>query len=209
VAQLQFDTQRNYLQTLADLGWMDEGGNFVPGLLETEAVRRRGDLNFEREGAIRNVTEGAMRGGTVFSGRRAFNQSQAQRPYDAALANLETTLGRELGTRYSNLGDLTRQFELSRNQLIAEAVQRYQQSLLGGPAGMQNFGDTSEHGRLPSDAEDDALLQQQNDPWANLQNMSQAQGNAIASAINPAQIRNVLALMAQEAQKKKGGSKKK
>lgn len=135
IAQLQFDANRKYLETLADLGWMDEAGNFIPGLLETEAVRRRSDLGFERDAAIRMALEGSQRGGTVFSGRRAWNQAQAQRPYDAALANLETTLGRELGLRYGQLGDITRQFELGRQQLIAEAAQRFAAQQQGGPAG--------------------------------------------------------------------------
>jgi len=135
VAQLAHDTQAQYLQQLQDLGWMDANGQFIPGLLETEAVRNRSEIGRQRDLTLQNIMEGSVRGGTVFSGRRAQLQAQGQQPYDAALANLETVLGRETGKRYQNLGDLTRQFELSRNSLVADAAERYQNSLLGGPAG--------------------------------------------------------------------------
>jgi hypothetical protein len=133
VAQLRQQTQSQYMQALGELGFMDEAGNFIPGTLETEAVRQRADIGRQREAALQQVLEDAVRGGTVFSGRRAERTAKAQTPYDAALANLETVLGRQIGERYSSLGDLTRQFELNRNALIADAAARYQASLEGGP----------------------------------------------------------------------------
>jgi len=143
IAQLQFDTQAKYMSLLQDLGFMDDKGQFMPGLLETEAVRRRSDIGFERDLALQQVVENAVRGNTVFSGRRAQNQAQTQRPYDAALSNLETTLGRELGGRYQQLGDLTRGFELNRNSMISEAAERIRQSLLGGPVGDSGGNDNT------------------------------------------------------------------
>jgi hypothetical protein len=135
VAQLAFDTQSRYAQLLQELGFVDEQGRFIPGLLETEALRRRAELSRGRELALQDVIEGAVRGGTVFSGRRAKLTAQAQEPYDAAIAQIGTVLGRELSARYGQLSDLTRQFELTRNMLIAEAAERIAERLRGMPVG--------------------------------------------------------------------------
>jgi hypothetical protein len=78
VAQLQFDTQRQYASLLQELGFMDESGSFIPGTLETGATRQRTELQRQRELQLQQVVENAVRGGTVFSGRRAKLQAQAQ-----------------------------------------------------------------------------------------------------------------------------------
>ena len=134
IAQLQQQTQSQYRNTMRDLGWVNDQGQFIAGNHETQAIRDRAEINRQRELKLQDIIEGAVRGGTVFSGRRAQLQEQGIQPYDVALSNLETKLGRDLSSRYESLGELTRGFELSRNQLIADAAARYQASLEGGPA---------------------------------------------------------------------------
>lgn len=135
VAQLAFDTQSRYANLLQELGFVDDQGNFLPGTLETEAVRQRSELERQRGLGQQDVVEGAVRGGTVFSGRRAQLAAQSAQPFDAAIAELGTRLARELAGRYQGLGDLTRQFELGRNQLVAEAAERIKAGLLAQQAG--------------------------------------------------------------------------
>jgi hypothetical protein len=143
VAQLQNQTQQQYLNYLQDLGWIGDNGQFTPGNLETQAIRDRAEIARQRDLKLQDIIEGAVRGGTVFSGRRAQLQQQGVQPFDTAAGNLETTLSRELSKRYEGLGDLSRQFELSRDQLVADAAARYAASLQGGPAG---GGDVSTDG---------------------------------------------------------------
>lgn len=130
VAQLQYDTQSRYAQLLQELGFVGDSGQFMPGTLETEATRQRYDLERQRDLSLQEVIEGAVRGGTVFSGRRAQNQAQAQQPFDSAISELTTRLSRELANRYQGLGDITRQFELGRGSLLAEASERIKAALL-------------------------------------------------------------------------------
>ncbi len=135
VAQLQHQTQSQYMNLLQELGFMDEQGNFIPGTLETEAVRQRAELERQRGLSLQDVLENAVQRGTVFSGRRAKLTAQAQQPFDTGIANVGTVLSRELAKRYQGLGELTSQFELGRNMLISEAAQRIKESLMGGPMG--------------------------------------------------------------------------
>jgi len=140
VAQLQFDTQSRYASLLQELGFMDDSGQFMPGTLETDASRQRGELERQRELGLQDVIENAVRGGTVFSGRRAKLQSQTQQPFDSAIAELTTRLSRELANRFQGVGGLTQQFELGRNQLLAEAAERIKMGLMGGPVGGEDGG---------------------------------------------------------------------
>lgn len=135
VSQLQFDTQSQYARLLQEIGFMGPGGEFMPGTLETDAIRQRAEVERQRELALQDVIEAAVRGGTVFSGRRAKNTAQAQQPFDAAIGELTTRLSRELAGRYQSLAGLTQQFEIGRNMLIAEAAERAKAALLGGPVG--------------------------------------------------------------------------
>ena len=139
VAQLQQQTQAQYLDTLRDLGWINDQGQFVAGNLETQAIRDRAEINRQREMKLQDIIEGAVRGGTVFSGRRAQLQEQGVQPFDVALGNLETRLGRDISSRYENLGELTRGFELSRNALLAQAAERYAAAQQGGPAAAPDY----------------------------------------------------------------------
>jgi len=146
VAQLQFDTQSRYASLLQELGFIDDSGQFMPGTLETDASRQRGELERQRELGLQDVIENAVRGGTVFSGRRAKLQSQTQQPFDSAIAELTTRLSRELANRFQGVGGLTQQFELGRNQLLAEAAERIKMSLMGGPVGGEDDGVSGQAG---------------------------------------------------------------
>lgn len=142
VAQLAFDTQRQHAQLLQELGFVDAEGNFMPGTLETEAVRQRSELERQRQLTLEEVIGNAVRGGTVFSGRRAKLQSDAQQPFDAAISELTTRLSRELASRFQGISGLNQQFEIGRNMLLAEAAERIKAALMGGPVG----GDSADPG---------------------------------------------------------------
>jgi hypothetical protein len=140
VAQLAFDTQSRYASLLQELGFIDDAGTFLPGTLETDAARQRADLERQRGLALDEVVNNAIRGGTVFSGRRAQRTAETQQPFDAAVTELTTRLSRELANRFQGISGLTQQFELGRNMLLSEAAERIKQSLMTGPVGGEEGG---------------------------------------------------------------------
>lgn len=144
VAQLAQATQAKYLDYLKALGYADQTtGKLIPGTLETEAIRQRYELNRQLLEAQRDVNEGAMRGGTVFSGRRAQLMGLKTDPIYAALANVDTDLQRAIGEQLQGIGTLNSQFTVDRNLLIAEAAERARQrAIQSAAAGGGGGGDT-------------------------------------------------------------------
>jgi len=127
-AQLAQAAQQKHLDLLQQLGYMDPStGQIIPGTLETEAVRQRYELNRQLQEEQRNVDEAAMRGGTVFSGRRAQLQGLRTEPYYQRLANVETDLARQMAEGLQGIGNIQSQFTVDRNVLIAEAAERARQ----------------------------------------------------------------------------------
>ena len=135
VAQLVHGTNTSYANILKELGFLDETGKFLPGTLETQAARDRFELERQRELARRSVDEGAMRGNTVFSGRRAKLLDDASSPYDTGIANLGTQLSQALAQRYGDLGNVTKEFELQRNLLLSDAAERIAALIAAKPVG--------------------------------------------------------------------------
>lgn len=135
IAQLQQRISSQYAGILRELGFVDSEGNFTQGLLETEAARQRAELERQQALAREQVTQNAQRGGTVFSGRRAVLQAQAEQPYVSGLANLETQLSQAIGDRYTQASDLMRQFTVDRDALIAAAAQRAHSRIMQNPVG--------------------------------------------------------------------------
>lgn len=124
IAQQRFQAQKNYLSVLQDLGYVDDAGNFIPGLIETEAVRQRQELNRQLGLAETGVDEDATRGGTVFSGRRVQNRQRASEPIVNQLAQLETDVPRLISQRYQEAQDVLRDFELQQNIILADLAAR-------------------------------------------------------------------------------------
>lgn len=135
VAQLAQNIRSQYAGTLRDLGYLNDQGGFVPGMLEIEAARQRAELQRQQELAREQVTHGAIRGNTVFSGRRAVLQAQAEHPLVAAQAQIESQLAGAIGDRYRQATDLLRQFTVDRDLLIAEAANRAAQRIQATPVG--------------------------------------------------------------------------
>lgn len=135
VAQLQQNINSQYATVLRDLGFLDADGNFVPGALELEAARRRAELGYQQDLAKQQVTNDSLRRGTIFSGRRAVLQAQAEQPYVSALAQLQSGLSSSLGDRYRQAEDLMRQFNVDRDVLIASAAERAANRIIANPVG--------------------------------------------------------------------------
>lgn len=146
VAQLSQSINSQYAGVLRDLGFLDADGNFVPGALEMAAARQRHQLQYQQGLARDQVTQNAARGGTVFSGRRAVLQAQAEQPYVTGLAELESGLSGQLGDRYRQATDLMRQFTVDRDALIAAAADRAAQRIMANPVGNAPVGVSSSTG---------------------------------------------------------------
>jgi hypothetical protein len=106
VSDLRAQFARDYADTLQQLGYMDDAGNIIPGLVETEAGRQRSALGYSRGLAERGVNEAAQREGTLFSGRLGDRIAEAAHPYVTSLAQLEENLPRQLGTLTNRAQDL-------------------------------------------------------------------------------------------------------
>lgn len=130
-AQHQF--QQTYFDILQQLGFIGDDGQFVPGLVETQAARQRADLQRSQALAAEGVTQQARRGGTVFSGRRAVNQARAEHPFVQALAQLESELPLTLGNLFQQAQGARSGFEVQLMGLLADAAARQAQAIREQP----------------------------------------------------------------------------
>lgn len=153
IAQQKNQYMTQYLDILKQLGWMDENNQFIPGAIQTNAERQRSDFGKQLEQSIQDVTAGAQRGNTLFSGRRAFNESQARNPFLTALSRLESDTANQVGGLFEQLGLLNQGFSTQQMLLLAEAAARAAQSIrdkgsqsaginenVGGSPGSVNMG---------------------------------------------------------------------
>jgi len=134
-ASLRQDIVSRYHDILQQLGYTDEHGNFIPGLVEVEANRRRGELGYNMGQAQLGVTRAQQQRGTLFSGRRAEEQAQAEHPYITSLAQLEEDVPRQLAGLYSHAGGLISEYATRNAGLLASAAARYVPPAATGDAG--------------------------------------------------------------------------
>lgn len=139
LAQARHTLTQQYLAMLRDIGFVDDNGNFLPGLIETEAARRRAALQKQMSLATDTVNNDALRGGAFFSGRRATNLANAQDPYARDLSNLETDVPRLLTDRYNDISGLLSGWTLTQDQLLAELAQRNADRAQAAPSGAINI----------------------------------------------------------------------
>jgi hypothetical protein len=140
-AALRASTQRDYGDVLQQLGYTDENGNYIPGLVEIGADRQRTDLNRSLGLAAEGVTRQAQRQGTLFSGRRGEETGRAEHPYRTGLAQLEEDLPRQLGTLYEHATNILSNYTTGRNQLLAAAAGRYVPAPVDATAGAAGAAD--------------------------------------------------------------------
>jgi len=135
LAQARASTTQQYLGALRDIGFTDEHGQFMPGLIETEAARRRATLMHNEQMAVQGVNDSAVRGGAFFSGRRAENLANAQDPYERDLSSLATDVPRQITDRYNDVGNLLSGYALTQDKLLAELAARQATAAQSNPSG--------------------------------------------------------------------------
>src|SRR5262252_1106674 len=123
-AQLRNQIATQYGDVLQQLGWTDDAGNFIPGVLSVGAARQQANLERQSDLAAEDVTNTAQRQGTLFSGRRAMEQARAQFPYQQQLAQLGIDLPLAMGGLYEQAAGLIDQYTLQNNVLLAGMAQR-------------------------------------------------------------------------------------
>jgi hypothetical protein len=133
-ARLRAETISKYHDVLQQLGYTDDQGNYIPGIVDVEANRRRGDLGRSIDQAALGITRNAQREGTLFSGIRADRTGEAEFPYRTELSQLEEDVPRQLSALYEQAGGLLSDYTLGRNQLIGQAAQRYTPPAIAAPA---------------------------------------------------------------------------
>jgi hypothetical protein len=135
LAQAQFKTSTDYLAALRDLGFTNDKGQYIPGLLQTEAMRREYDLRDQERLATDQVNEGAVKGGAFFSGRRAENLANTQDPYNTKIARNFNDLQTDRIDRYSDITNLLSGYSLTMDELLAELAGRQSQRAQDHPSG--------------------------------------------------------------------------
>lgn len=134
-AQLRASIGQQYADVLQQLGWVDEGGNFIPGSLSVNAGRQVGNLQRSSDLAAEDVTNEAQRQRTLFSGRRAVDQARAQFPYQQQISQLGVDLPMALGGLYEKASGILDQYTLQNNILLAALAARRSKAIAEQPAG--------------------------------------------------------------------------
>lgn len=124
ISQLEAQYGKDIVDILEQIGWVDPQGNFVPGSLEQAAWGQVAEQERQRDLALQGVTQNAVLGGTVFSGKRAQRMAEASGPFDAEIGAINTALGSQIGGLTSDLGGMYAAWNAARNPLITAAMSR-------------------------------------------------------------------------------------
>jgi hypothetical protein len=171
LAALKFNTQNQYGQIRRQIGWTDDSGQYIPGLVETEAFRQAEAARHGIGLADEATTQEMQRAGTLFSGYRGTAQARNEFPYVQALADLDVKVPQQLSELYQQAGNLSQQYVIGQNQLLAEAAQRYLQQLLAQQGGGGGGGEPPPDGGgggggyVPPDQPDPNLPPELGDPY--------------------------------------------
>ena len=139
-ASLRAQVSRAYADVLKRLGFISDTGDFVPGELETQAFKQRGELSRGSELAAEEETNRSQQLGTLFSGIRGLRQARAQHPFVSALADLDVQTPLGLSELYENASGLVSDYTLQQNQLLADAAARRAAALTQNPTGAVGAG---------------------------------------------------------------------
>lgn len=141
---LRAEIAKKYADILVQLGFTDETGGFIPGSVSVKAGRQQREYEYGSDQATKSVTEEAMRGGTLRSGRRSTETAKAQHPFQQAIANLMTDTPLELAGLNRDAASLIDQYVLQNNILLSQAAARAAELAAktgGGAAGAPPAGD--------------------------------------------------------------------
>jgi hypothetical protein len=123
-AQLRNNIAKQYADILQQVGYTDDSGNFIPGQIEADAQKQGAELQRGMGIAQEEVTQGAQREGTLFSGLRGVNQGRAEHPFVSALSDLATNTPLALNKLYEQAAGLTDEYTLQNNLMLADAAAR-------------------------------------------------------------------------------------
>lgn len=144
IADLRYNTLTDFHDALQQLGYTDDQGNYVPGLLDIEANRNRQAYDYAQAAAERGVNEAAQRAGTLFSGRRGDFIAEAIHPWVTARSTLEENLPRQLAGWLGKAQGAISKYGLGIQGATARAIGRYvPPGTDGGGGGGGGGGDTT------------------------------------------------------------------
>jgi hypothetical protein len=123
-AQLRNNIAKQYADILSQIGYKDDSGQFIPGQIEADAQKQQAELQRGMGIAQEEVTQGAQREGTLFSGLRGTNQARAEHPFVSALSDLATNTPLALNKLYEQAAGLTDEYTLQNNLMLADAAAR-------------------------------------------------------------------------------------
>jgi hypothetical protein len=135
-AQLRAEISREYADILQQLGFIDpETGQFIPGSISVAAGRQQQELGRQSDIAADQVSDTAMRGNALSSGRVAVNTERATRPMQNQIAQLGVDTPLALGKLYEQAAGLTDQYTLQNNLYLAAMAARQAQIIASQPGG--------------------------------------------------------------------------
>jgi hypothetical protein len=181
-ADLRHNIMTQYQGILQQLGYTDDQGNYIPGIVETEAQRQRTDLARQLGLAQEGVTNRAQQQGTYFSGRHADELAKAEFPIRTAQSQLEEDVPRNMANLYDQATSSLTGYATGRNSLLAQAAGRYE------PPGIAAVPD-------PATAIAAGAAGQGADPGAaSISHLGPAAPNANAAAYAKTQLRKMVGL---------------
>src|SRR5215471_6605405 len=133
-AQLAAEISQKYNDVLKQLGYPGPNtGNFVMGTVESDANRQRDEANRSIQLADEAANQQRQLEGTLFSGRRATEQARAEHPFVQSLADLDISVPRSLSDLYEQAGNITNDYTLQNNLLLADLANRRAAAMMQAP----------------------------------------------------------------------------
>jgi hypothetical protein len=142
-AALRSQISKDYADVLQQLGWVDETGNFIPGIVSTNAAAQQRDLERASYLAGQDVESGRVNAGGYLGGRTAYDVARAQFPMERQIAQLGVDTPLALGQLYEKGAGLIDQYTIQNNILLAQMAARQAALIAKNPAGAPGGGTTT------------------------------------------------------------------
>jgi hypothetical protein len=123
-AQLKAQYQRKFNDLQQQLGYIDDKGNIIQGTIESDANRQRADLWRNKWLAATDAINSAQQAGNYFSGYYAIDRARKEQPFVQAMADLDVSVPKQLNQVIEQMGQSYEDYNLQRNQGLADAAAR-------------------------------------------------------------------------------------
>ena len=144
---------QDWQNTIGQLGYTDDQGNYIPGSVEVNANRQISDLQNSLRLADEATTNQMRDQGTLFSGYRGTAQARAEYPYAQGIASLLTDTPNTLMGLYNHLASIYGDYTSGNLADIAAAAERGAAALTKVPPAPAPGAGPSDGGAQPGTPE--------------------------------------------------------